>query len=247
VVGSVVSVNELHGGASVTGTVWIADDDKSLGAILAAALRHHGFEVRTFTSGVELLAAVGPSSDTHGDVYLLDVMMPELDGIETCGRLRSLGIDAPVMFLSALDAPADKLRGLTGGGDDYVTKPFDIDELVARLHIAIRRAARVNADDESMSYADLTVDDAAHRVTRAGGRIELTSTEYRLLVYLLRNAGRVVSKQQILDAVWNYDFDGDASVVETYIYYLRRKVDASAPKLIQTVRGAGYSLRLPDS
>jgi two-component system, OmpR family, response regulator len=246
-VSSVASVKSHDGGESSAPEVWIADDDKSLGSILAAALRHHGFDVQNFASGVGLLAAVDSAGNGRADVYLLDVMMPDIDGIETCRRLRALGIDTPVLFLSALDAPADKLRGLTGGGDDYVTKPFDIDELVARLRIAVRRGAQVATDDELLHYADLTVDDAAHRVTRHDIRIELTSTEYRLLVYLLRNADRVVSKHQILDAVWNYDFDGDASVVETYVYYLRRKIDAVSPKLIQTVRGAGYSLRLPDA
>jgi two-component system, OmpR family, response regulator len=238
--------------------VAVVDDDRSLCSVLAAALRHHGFEVSTYDSGSALIADLSdPAGRTGGprpSVIVLDVMMPGIDGWDTAATLRASGDDTPVLFLSALDTPADKLRGLTGGGDDYITKPFDLDELVARVRIALRRTGARSlgdlppgpSDSAVLRYADLVLDEERHRVRRHGRPIELTSTEFRLLRYLLTNAEIVVSKQQILDAVWQYDFDGDASVVETYVYYLRRKLDVHTPKLIQTIRGAGYSLRLPD-
>jgi two-component system, OmpR family, response regulator len=225
--------------------VAVVDDDTSLLGILAAALRHHGFTVTTYDDGRWLFDAVSSRCDTP-DVIVMDVMMPEVDGIAICVQLRAAGVHTPVLFLSALGAPADRVRGLTTGGDDYLTKPFDLDELVARVNILARRAGtgRESAT-QIVRYADLEVDDDAHRVSRHGLAIELTSTEYRLLHYLVTNADCVVSKMQILNAVWEYDFNGDASVVETYVYYLRRKVDTVEPKLIHTIRGAGYSLRLP--
>jgi two-component system, OmpR family, response regulator len=222
------------------------DDDPSLLSILAAALRHHGFEVSTFADGLDLLAALRdvPPSEAAFEAVVMDVSMPGLGGLETCERLRSAGFRMPVLFLSALDTPVERVRGLTGGGDDYITKPFDLDELVARVHIALRRAGMQREASSVLQVEDLTVDLDAHRVTRHGVPIGLTSTEFRLLVFLLHNAGNVVSKTQILEAVWEFDFGGDASVVETYVYYLRRKIDTVEPKLIQTVRGAGYSLRV---
>lgn len=226
--------------------VAVVDDDRSLLGILAAALRHHGFVVSTYEDGPSLLATLQAGTDTP-DVIVMDVMMPDLDGIETCTRLRGNGVETPVLFLSALGAPSDRVRGLTTGGDDYLTKPFDLEELVARVNILARRSStRSDPASPVTRFADLELDDSAHRVTRHGKPIELTSTEYRLLDYLLTNAERVVSRSQILNAVWEYDFDGDASVVETYIYYLRRKIDTVEPKLIQTVRGVGYALRLAE-
>jgi two-component system, OmpR family, response regulator len=223
----------------------VVDDDASLLGILAAALRHHGYVVSTYDNGLALLDAIANGIDAPA-VIVLDVMMPGLDGIETCMRLRRSEIDTPVLFLSARSAPVDRVRGLTTGGDDYLTKPFDLDELVARINILARRTLpKSDVDRSVLRYEDLELDDDAHRVTRQGDLINLTSTEYRLLRYLMENADRVVSKIQILNAVWEYDFDGDASVVETYVYYLRRKIDHLEPKLIQTIRGAGYSLRLP--
>jgi two-component system, OmpR family, response regulator len=227
--------------------VAVVDDDASLLGILAAALRHHGFIVTTYTDGPSIIDAVNRGIDAP-EVIVLDVMMPDVDGIETCVRLRERGVDTPVLFLSALGAPSDRVRGLTTGGDDYLTKPFDLDELVARVNILARRSStRSDPNTAVTRYADLELDDDAHRVTRHGKLIDLTSTEYRLLDYLLTNAERVVSKSQILNAVWEYEFDGDASVVETYIYYLRRKIDTVEPKLIQTIRGVGYALRLADT
>jgi two-component system, OmpR family, response regulator len=226
-------------------SIAVVDDDASLLGILAAALRHHGFSVTTYTNGPDVISAVTSGTDCPL-VIVMDVMLPGVDGIESCTLLRKAGIQTPVLFLSALGAPVDRVRGLTNGGDDYLTKPFDLDELVARVNILTKRSAHSSTNSDSSSvrrFADLELDDDAHRVTRGSQQIELTSTEYRLLRYLLDNSERVVSKTQILNAVWEYDFDGDVSVVETYIYYLRRKIDTVEPKLIQTVRGAGYSLR----
>jgi two-component system, OmpR family, response regulator len=225
-------------------SIAVVDDDASLLAILAAALRHHGFTVTTYVDGTSLLHAVTRNEDSPA-VIVMDVMMPGFDGIQSCLQLRNTGVETPVLFLSALGTPADRVRGLTNGGDDYLTKPFDLDELVARVNILIRRTGSHAEKPTIQRYADLEMDDDAHRVTRHANPIELTSTEYRLLQYLLLNAERVVSKIQILNAVWEYDFEGDVSVVETYVYYLRRKIDTVEPKLIQTIRGAGYSLRLP--
>jgi two-component system, OmpR family, response regulator len=223
----------------------VVDDDASLLSILCAALRHHEFVVTAFAGGQSTIDAVLSGVDLP-DVIVMDVMMPELDGIETCTRLRHAGVDIPILFLSALGAPVDRVRGLTTGGNDYLTKPFDLDELIARVNLLASRATtKTQQVIQAVRFADLELDDDAHRVTRHGKPIELTTTEYRLLHYLLTNAERVVSKIQILNAVWEYDFDGDASVVETYIYYLRKKIDTVEPKLIQTIRGAGYSLRLP--
>ena len=170
-------------------------------------------------------------------------MLPDLDGFEVCRRLRAEGSRTPVLFLTARDATEDKVRGLTIGGDDYVEKPFSLEELVARVQAVLRRAGLAQPD-ATLRCADLELDDDAHRVMRAGNEVALSPTEYKLLRYLLVNQGRVVSKTQILDHVWEYDFGGDAGVVETYVSYLRRKLDQTEPRLIQTVRGVGYSLRV---
>ncbi len=209
--------------------------------MLAAALRHHGFAVTMAADGREGLDAV---KSARPDLVLLDVMMPELDGFEVCRRMRTEGDRTPVLFLTAKDTTADKVRGLTLGGDDYLQKPFSLDELVARVEAILRRSGN---EPSSTVYeaADLVLDDDAHRVMRAGQEVALSPTEYNLLRYLLINQGRALSKAQILDHVWNYDFGGDGGVVETYIGYLRKKVDNVEPKLIQTIRGVGYSLRAP--
>jgi two-component system, OmpR family, response regulator len=218
----------------------IVDDEANLRSMLSAALRHHGFIVTEAENGRQALERV--ASD-HPDLLVLDVMLPGLDGFEVCRRLRSDGDHTPVLFLTARDGTEDKVRGLTLGGDDYLQKPFSLDELVARAQAVLRRT---NANISSvLALADLRMDDDAHRVTRAGVEVSLSPTEYKLLRYLLINQGRAMSKAQILDHVWNYDFDGDGGVVETYVAYLRRKVDNVKPKLIQTIRGVGYSLRLP--
>jgi two-component system OmpR family response regulator len=175
---------------------------------------------------------------------ILDVMLPDIDGIEVLKRLNSSGAKVPIIFLTAKDATEDKVHGLTIGGDDYVTKPFSIEELMARVRVVLRRHGN-NSETGKLSLADLELDDEAHEVRRHGHVVELTNTEYRLLRYLLINAGRVLTRSQILDHVWHYDFGGDASVLETYISYLRRKVDRYDPPLVQTVRGVGYVLRTP--
>jgi two-component system OmpR family response regulator len=218
----------------------LVDDEDNLRSMLAAALRHNGFDVQCAPDGRHALKVVTTSQP---DVIVLDVMMPDLDGFEVCRRLRTEGVEAPVLFLTARDATEEKIRGLTLGGDDYLVKPFSLEELVARLHALLRRTGRTKPISSVLRLEDLELDDAAHRVTRGGSEIALSPTEYNLLRYLLLNAGRVVSKAQILDHVWHYDFGGDAGVVETYIGYLRRKIDTCGPKLIHTVRGVGYALR----
>jgi two-component system OmpR family response regulator len=174
---------------------------------------------------------------------VLDVMMPDLDGFEVCRRLRADGNKVPVLFLTAKDTVEDKVRGLTLGGDDYLVKPFSLEELVARAQALLRRAGVAAAASPVMRCADLELDDDAHRVTRAGDEVSLSPTEFNLLRFLMENEGRVMSKAQILDHVWQYDFGGDGGVVETYIGYLRRKLDTGEPKLIHTIRGVGYTLR----
>jgi two-component system OmpR family response regulator len=178
---------------------------------------------------------------------VLDVMLPDSDGFEVCRQLRSEGLNVGVLFLTAKDGMEDKVAGLTIGGDDYMTKPFSLEELVARLRALLRRigVAEINTDDEKIRFADLELNEATHEVRRGGVLIEMSPTEFQLLRYLLINADRVVSKSQILDHVWQYDFRGDAGIVETYISYLRKKIDIFDPPLIHTVRGVGYRLRLP--
>ena len=219
----------------------LVDDEDNLRSMLQAALRHSGFEVHPVASGRAALDAV---EEVRPDLIVLDVMLPDLDGFDVCKRLRSTGDRTPVLFLTARDATEDRVRGLTLGGDDYLVKPFSLEELVARITAVLRRVG-IDADDGRLRCADLEMDDEAHRVTRAGVDVALSPTEYKLLRYLLLNTGRVVSKAQILDHVWNYDFGGDGGVVETYIGYLRRKLDTTDPRLIHTIRGIGYTLREP--
>jgi two-component system, OmpR family, response regulator len=222
----------------------LVDDEDNLRSMLEAALRHNGFDVASVASGREALAAVGAAEP---DLVVLDVMLPDLDGFEVCRRLRADGHHTPVLFLTARDGTEDKVRGLTLGGDDYLVKPFSLEELVARAHTVLRRAGVDQGEATVLRCADLEMDDDAHRVTRAGVDVSLSPTEYSLLRYLLLNQGRVVSKAQILDRVWNYDFGGEGGVVETYIGYVRRKVDTVEPRLIQTIRGVGYTLRPPSA
>jgi two-component system, OmpR family, response regulator len=218
----------------------IVDDEDNLRSMLAAALRHHGFEVSTAENGRQALEIIPRE---HPDLVLLDVMMPELDGFEVCRRLRFEGDRTPVLFLTARDSTDDKVRGLTLGGDDYLQKPFSLDELVARAEAVLRRTTDPHRNGTVLACADLRMDDDAHRVQRDGEDVSLSPTEYNLLRYLLLNQGRVLSKAQILDHVWKYDFGGDGGVVETYVGYLRKKVDHVEPKLIHTIRGVGYTLR----
>ncbi|MET0728948.1 MAG: response regulator transcription factor [Acidimicrobiales bacterium] len=219
----------------------LVDDEENLRSMLEAALRHSGFDVHPVATGRAALDAV---PEVHPDLIVLDVMLPDLDGFDVCKRLRSEGDRTPVLFLTARDATEDRVRGLTLGGDDYLVKPFSLEELVARITAVLRRSG-VGVDDSRLRCGDLEMDDDAHLVTRAGTNVALSPTEYNLLRYLLLNRDRVVSKAQILDHVWDYDFGGDGGVVETYIGYLRRKLDTTEPRLIHTIRGVGYALRQP--
>jgi len=221
--------------------VLVVDDEENLAYVVATALRLNGFEVTTAVSGRAALAAVQEHSP---DLVVLDVMLPDLDGFEVCRRLRQDRIDTPVIFLTARDTPEDRLRGLTIGGDDYVVKPFGVEELVARVRVVLRRMGR-GVEQPAMRCGDLELDDEAHRVTKAGKEVALSPTEFRLLRFLLRNQGRALTRAQILDHVWDYDFDGESTVVETYVSALRKKVDATDPRLIHTVRGVGYRLDAP--
>lgn len=223
--------------------VLVVDDEEYITDLLGTALRFVGFETRIADNGNDALRAIG---DFGPDLVVLDVMMPGTDGFDVCRRMRADGDSTPVIFLTAKDAPDDRVAGFLEGGDDYVTKPFGLEEMVARVHAVLRRAGAGDVPSHLHEYADLVMDEHAHRVSRHGEPIDLSPTEFRLLRYLLLNAGRVLSKAQILDHVWQYDYDGNASVVETYISYLRAKIDVHDPKLIRTVRGVGYTLRDAD-
>jgi two-component system OmpR family response regulator len=223
--------------------VLVVDDESNITDLVSMALRYEGFEVETAATGRDAIRLV---ERFRPELVILDVMLPDVDGFAVTERLKSARVKVPILFLTARDAVEDKVRGLTLGGDDYVTKPFSLEELVARVRVLLRRAG---AEEESgrLVFADLELDDDTHEVRRAGGSIDLTATEFRLLRYLMQNAPRVLSKAQILDHVWNYDFGGDANIVETYVSYIRRKLDAVGPPLIQTVRGVGYRLAAPPS
>ena len=224
--------------------ILVVDDEKSISDLISTSLRFVGFEVRTAATGAEALTV---AEEFKPHAVVLDVMMPDLDGFEVCRQLRSEGLNVGVLFLTAKDGMDDKVAGLTIGGDDYMTKPFSLEELVARLRALLRRigVVEIDTDDEKIRFADLELNEATHEVHRAGHLLEMPPTEFQLLRYLLINADRVVSKAQILDHVWQYDFRGDAGIVETYISYLRKKIDSFDPPLIHTVRGVGYRLRLP--
>lgn len=218
----------------------VVDDEENVCYLVSAALRLDGWTVQACSDGRDALAAV---DDFRPDVIVLDVMLGEVDGFELCEQLRRRAVAAPVIFLTARETAADRVRGLTIGGDDYLTKPFSVEELVARCRLLARRAGAGRPQSAVLRYADLEMDEAAHRVTRAGRSVHLSPTEYRLLRYLLLNAERVLSRAQILDRVWDYGFGGDTSNVESFISFLRHKVDTVEPKLIHTVRGVGYVLR----
>ena len=220
------------------------DDEPMLTDLLAMALRMEGWEVRTAASGLEALQV---ARDFEPDALVLDVMMPDLDGMSVLRRLRESGNLVPVVFLTAKDAVADRIAGLTAGGDDYGTKPFSLEEVIARLRAVIRRSGQGQADDEQsiLRVADLSLNEDSHEVIRGDDEIELTATEFELLRFLMRNERRVLSKAQILDRVWSYDFGGKSSVVELYISYLRKKIDAGRTPLLHTVRGVGYMIKSP--
>jgi two-component system OmpR family response regulator len=223
--------------------ILVVDDERAITDLVAMALKYEGFEVATAASARDARTAV---MDFRPALVVLDVGLPDEDGFALVQRLIVDGIKTPVIFLTARDSTEEKVRGLTIGGDDYVTKPFSIEELVARVRVVLRRHAGAGDRQRTrLQLADLELDEDTHEVFRAGQVVELTNTEFRLLRYLLMNAGRVLSRSQILDHVWKYDFGGDASVLETYISYLRRKVDQAEPSLIHTVRGVGYVCRVP--
>ncbi len=224
--------------------VLVVDDEDTLSELLSMALRYEGWEVRTAASGT---AAVREARDFRPDAVILDMMLPDIDGLEVLRRLRADRLDVPVLFLTARDAVEDRVAGLTAGGDDYVTKPFSLEEVIARVRGLMRRTRLlVAAEETELVVGDLTMDEDSHEVRRAGDPISLTATEFELLRFLMRNPRRVLSKAQILDRVWNYDFGGQANVVELYISYLRKKVDAGRAPMIHTMRGAGYVLKPAD-
>jgi two-component system OmpR family response regulator len=223
----------------MTPRILVVEDEVNVAYVVSTALRLSEYETVETDNGRQALALA--SEDEGFDLLILDVMLPDLDGFEVCRRLRQEGIDSPVIFLTAADAVEDRVRGLTIGGDDYLTKPFSVEELVARVQVILRRTGRLPTT-QHLTCADLVMDDDAHVVTRHGEVVSLSLTEYKLLRFLLRNAGHVMSKDQILDHVWNYDFEGESTVVETYVSLLRRKVDTTPPQLIHTVRGVGYRL-----
>ena len=224
--------------------VLVVDDEPSITDLVATVLRYEGFEVDVAANGWDALRKAGAFGP---DLVILDIMLPDHDGFEIHRRLRDRGLDVPVIFLTARDATEDKVRGLTLGGDDYVTKPFSLEELVARIRAVLRRTGGTATGSARLRFADLEMDEDSHEVRRGSTLIELRPTEYNLLRNLLLNPKRVLSKQQILDHVWHYEFGGESYVVETYISYLRKKIDAAEPHLIHTVRGVGYVLRLPSS
>ena len=221
--------------------VLVVDDEVNIAELISMALRYEGWEVATAFTGSK---AVSVAKDFRPDAVVLDMMLPDFDGLEVLRRMRSTDPDVPVVFLTARDAVEDRVAGLTAGGDDYVTKPFSLEEVVARLRGLMRRAgARQAATSSVLVVGDLELDEDSHEVFRNGEEISLTATEFELLRFLMRNPRRVLSKAQILDRVWNYDFGGQANVVELYISYLRKKIDAGRDPMIHTMRGAGYVLK----
>ncbi len=226
--------------------ILVVDDESSISELVATSLKFVGFDVRTAATGSQALQI---AQEFKPHALILDVMLPDQNGFEVCRQIRSEGQKVGVLFLTAKDSVEDKIAGLTIGGDDYVTKPFSLEELVARLRALLRRTGvtEIESDEEKIRFADLELDEATHEVRRAGNLVDLSPTEFLLLRYLMINADRVVSKSQILDHVWQYDFRGDMGIVETYVSYIRKKIDIYEPALIHTVRGVGYRLRLPAS
>ena len=222
--------------------ILVVDDEHTLTDLLQMALRYEGWEVKSAASGQQALTV---AREFNPDAVVLDIMLPDIDGLQVMARMREGGGETPVLFLTAKDSLDDRIAGLTAGGDDYVTKPFSLEELVARLRSLLRRSRALIADtqDPRIVVGDLVLDEDSYEVTRAGEPISLTATEFELLRYLMRNPRRVLSKAQILDRVWSYDFGGTSSVVELYISYLRKKIDAGRSPMIHTVRGAGYMIK----
>jgi two-component system, OmpR family, response regulator len=226
----------MEGGARVL----VVEDEINIRFVAVAALRLGSFVVSEASTGREALRILNDPV-ARPDLVVLDVMLPDLDGFEVCLRVRADGVDVPVVFLTARDASVDRVRGLTIGGDDYLTKPFSVEELVARVRVILRRVGK-GVRAEVLSVGDIELDDEAHTVRKAGNDVVLSPTEYKLLRFLMRNAGRALSKAQILDHVWDYDFDGESTVVETFVWSLRKKLEDDGPRMIQTVRGIGYRL-----
>jgi two-component system OmpR family response regulator len=226
--------------------VLVVDDEPNIVDVVSMALRFQGFEVATAGTGDEALTQV---EAFRPQIMVLDVMLPDMTGFDVAERLGAQRGHVPIVFLTARDATEDKLRGLTSGGDDYVTKPFSLEELVARIRVILRRTGQAAEENPTLRFEDLELDEDTREVTRAGHLVDLTDTEYRLLRYFLRNPRRVLTRAQILDHVWDYDFGGDARVLETYVSYLRKKLDGAGgerlPSLIHTARGVGYALRAP--
>jgi two-component system OmpR family response regulator len=222
--------------------VLVVDDEPSIVDVIAMALRHQGFGVESADTGQDALEQV---RRWRPHVMVLDVMLPDMEGFEVARRLAAEHAEVPILFLSARNKTADKVRGLTVGGDDYVTKPFSLEELIARLRNILRRTGALADTSARLRFSDLELDEDAREVWRSGRPIDLTPTEFRLLRYLMRNPRRVLTRAQLLDHVWSYDFGGDARVLETYIGYLRKKIDAEGVPLLHTARGIGYVLKLP--
>jgi two-component system OmpR family response regulator len=222
--------------------VLVVDDEPNIADVVTMALRYQGFEVQSAGTGRDAIAAVGAF---RPHLIVLDVMLPDMEGFEVAKRLGAQQARVPIIFLTARDATDDKIRGLSIGGDDYVTKPFSLEELVARIRTILRRAGLAGAESSRLVFEDIELDDDAHEVTRGGRPVELTATEYRLLRYFMLNPRRALTRTQLLEHVWDYDFGGDARVLETYVSYLRKKLDAHGAPVIHTVRGVGYALRQP--
>lgn len=225
----------------VTDRILVVDDEPNIVEVITMALEFEGFEVASGASG---RAAIELVESFHPDLIILDVMLPDIEGFEVAERLGAARSRTPIIFLTARDETRDKIRGLSGGGDDYVTKPFSLEELIARIRTILRRSGHAAGGDTRLVFDDLVLDDLTREVVRGGVPIELTDTEFRLLRFLLQHPRQVLSRSQILERVWEYDFGGDARVLETYISYLRKKLDPHGPPLIRTVRGVGYALQV---
>jgi two-component system, OmpR family, response regulator len=222
--------------------VLVVDDEPNIVDVVTMALRFQGFAVESAGTGNDALSAV---ADFRPHIIVLDVMLPDMEGFDVAQRLGAQRARVPIIFLTARDDTADKIRGLSIGGDDYVTKPFSLEELVARIRTILRRTGLAEPDSGRLVFEDLELDEETREVSRAGRFVDLTATEYRLLRYLMLNPRRVLTRAQLLEHVWKYDFGGDARVLETYVSYLRKKLDVHGPSLIHTVRGVGYALRAP--
>jgi two-component system OmpR family response regulator len=226
------------------GRVLVVDDEPNIADVISIALRYNDYEVAIAASGQ---AALEAAERFRPHLIVLDVMLPDLDGFAVAKRLRERADETPIVFLTAKDTTDDKVRGLTLGGDDYVTKPFSVEELLARIATVLRRFGQAGGGEGVLRFDDVELDEDTREVFRAGAPIALTDTEFRLLAYLMRHPRLVLTRGQILDHVWEYDFAGDARVLETYVSYLRKKLEAHGPRLVQTIRGVGYALRAPHS